>query len=106
MLGKQELVAKGHFDDIDMAMMIHTASASVAKARSAIAESSNGALIKQVRFIGRAAHAGSAPQLGVNALNAAMLAMNAIARPIVRPFGKKTPSAFIRSSPRAAMRSA
>jgi len=79
MLGKQELVAKGHFDDIDMAMMIHTASASVAKARSAIAESSNGALIKQVRFIGRAAHAGSAPQLGVNALNAAMLAMNAIA---------------------------
>ncbi|HUC72405.1 MAG TPA: amidohydrolase [Stellaceae bacterium] len=79
MLGKQELVAKGHFDDVDMAMMIHTGSASAGKARSAIAESSNGALVKQIRFVGRAAHAGGAPQLGVNALNAAMIAMNAIA---------------------------
>ena len=26
LLGKPELVAKGHFDDIDMAMMIHLAS--------------------------------------------------------------------------------
>ncbi len=79
MLGKQELVAKGHFDDIDMAMMIHTGSASAGKARSAIADSSNGALVKQVRFLGRAAHAGGAPQLGINALSAAMIAMNAIA---------------------------
>ena len=36
-------------------------------------------MVKQIRFIGRAAHAGGAPQLGVNALNAAMIAMNAIA---------------------------
>ena len=79
MLGKQELVAKGHFDDIDMAMMIHTGSASAGKARSAIADSSNGALVKQIRFVGRAAHAGGAPQLGINALNAAVIAMNAIA---------------------------
>jgi amidohydrolase len=79
MLGKQELVAKGHFDDIDMAMMIHTGSASTGQVRSAIADSSNGAVIKQVRFIGRAAHAGGAPQRGINALNAAMIAMNAIA---------------------------
>ncbi len=78
MLGKQELVAKGHFDDVDMAMMIHTGSASAGKARSAIADSSNGALVKQIRFVGRAAHAGGAPQLGINALNAAMIAMNAI----------------------------
>jgi amidohydrolase len=79
MLGKQELVAKGHFDDVDMAMMIHTGAAGSGKARSAIADSSNGALVKQIRFVGRAAHAGGAPQLGINALNAAMLAMNAIA---------------------------
>ena len=78
MLGKPELVAKGHFDDIDMAMMIHTGSRDAAEARSFIAESSNGALVKQIRFIGRAAHAGSLPQLGINALNAAMIAMNAI----------------------------
>jgi amidohydrolase len=79
MLGKQELVAKNHFDDIDMAMMIHTGSASAGKVRSAIAQSSNGAVVKQIRFLGRAAHAGGAPQLGVNALNAAMIALNAIA---------------------------
>jgi amidohydrolase len=79
MLGKPELVAKGHFDDVDMAMMIHTGSSSAGKTRSAIAQSSNGAFVKQIRFVGRAAHAGGAPQLGVNALNAAMIAMNAIA---------------------------
>jgi amidohydrolase len=79
MLGKPELVAKGHFDDIDLAMMIHTGSRDGAKTRAVLAESSNGALVKRIRFIGRAAHAGSLPQLGVNALNAAMIAMNAIA---------------------------
>ena len=79
MLGKPELVAKGHFDDVDMAMMIHTGSHGGSKTRAMLAESSNGALVKQIRFIGRAAHAGSLPQLGVNALNAAMIAMTAIA---------------------------
>ena len=79
MLGKPELIAKGHFDDIDMAIMIHTGSRDGAKTRGFLAQSSNGALIKQIRFLGRAAHAGSLPQLGVNALNAAMIAMNAIA---------------------------
>jgi amidohydrolase len=79
MLGKPELVAKGHFDDIDMAMMIHTGSRGGAGTRAFLAESSNGALVKRIRFLGKAAHAGSLPQLGVNALNAAMIAMNAIA---------------------------
>src|SRR5215472_16475051 len=79
MLGKPELVAKGHFDDVDMAMMIHTGSRGAAGARAFLAESSNGALIKRIRFLGKAAHAGSLPQLGVNALSAAMIAMNAIA---------------------------
>ena len=78
MLGKQELVAKGHFDDVDMAMMIHTGSGAAGKTRSAVAQSSNGAVVKQIRFIGRAAHAGGAPQLGINALSAAMIALNAI----------------------------
>jgi amidohydrolase len=79
MLGKPELVAKGYFDDVDMAMMIHTGANGAGKGRSAIALSSNGAVVKQIRFIGRAAHAGGAPQLGINALSAAMIAMNAIA---------------------------
>jgi metal-dependent amidase/aminoacylase/carboxypeptidase family protein len=79
MLGKPELVGKGHFDDVDMSMMIHTGSRDAAKTRAFLAQSSNGALVKQIRFIGRAAHAGSLPQLGINALSAAMIAMNAIA---------------------------
>ncbi|HEU0157216.1 MAG TPA: amidohydrolase [Stellaceae bacterium] len=79
MLGKPELVAKGHFDDIDMAMMIHTGALDAGGPRATIARSSNGALVKQIRFVGRAAHAGGAPQRGVNALNAAMLSMQAIA---------------------------
>ena len=77
MLGKPELVAKGHFDDVDMAMMIHTGAQDGEKPRSAIARSSNGAVVKQIRFLGRAAHAGGAPQRGINALNAAMIALNA-----------------------------
>jgi amidohydrolase len=78
LLGKPELVAKGHFDDIDMAMMIHAGSHDQMSKRSYIADSSNGALVKQIRFMGRASHAGGAPQLGINALSAAMLALNAI----------------------------
>jgi len=78
MLGKPELVAKGHFDDVDMAMMIHTGSHGAGTTRAFLAQSSNGALVKQIRFLGKAAHAGSLPQLGINALNAAMIAMNAI----------------------------
>src|SRR5579862_8424905 len=78
LLGKPELVAKGHWDDIDMAMMIHAGSHDQMQKRSYIADSSNGALVKQIRFIGRASHAGGAPQLGINALSAAQIALNAI----------------------------
>jgi amidohydrolase len=78
LLGKPELVAKGHFDDIDMAMMIHVGSHDQMTKRSYIADSSNGALVKQIRFLGRASHAGGAPQRGINALSAAQIALNAI----------------------------
>lgn len=78
LLGKPELVAKGHFDDIDMAMMIHLASHDEKRTRSFLVDSSNGALIKQIRFTGRASHAGGAPQRGINALSAAQIALNAI----------------------------
>jgi amidohydrolase len=78
LLGKPELVAKGHFDDIDMAMMVHVGSHDQMAKRCYVADSSNGALVKQIRFLGRASHAGGAPQLGINALSAAMIALNAI----------------------------
>ncbi|HXP03856.1 MAG TPA: hypothetical protein VN808_07030, partial [Stellaceae bacterium] len=67
LLGKPELLARGHWDDIDMAMMIHAGSHDQMTKRSYIADSSNGALVKQIRFMGRASHAGGAPQLGINA---------------------------------------
>ena len=75
--GKGELIGLGHFDDIDLAMMIHTKNGEGAPAM--MADTSNGAVIKKMRFLGRAAHAGSKPQMGINALNAATLAMTAIA---------------------------
>jgi amidohydrolase len=78
LLGKPELVAKGHFDDIDMAMMIHLASHDDQRTRSFMVDSSNGAVIKQIRFLGRASHAGGSPQRGINALSAAQIALNAI----------------------------
>lgn len=74
--GKAELIRLGHFDDVDLAMMFHTKTDTLA---SHVARSSNGAVIKKVCFIGKAAHAGGSPQKGVNALNAASLAMTAIA---------------------------
>ena len=40
--------------------------------------SSNGFLAKNIKFIGKASHAGASPQLGINALYAAQLALSAI----------------------------
>ncbi len=77
LLGKPELVAKKHFDDVDLAMMIHIDSS--AGERSFLCDSSNGAVVKQIQFRGRTAHAGTVPQLGINALSAANLALHAIA---------------------------
>jgi len=57
-------------------MMFHTKTDSQV---SHMADSSNGSVIKKIRFIGKAAHAGSQPQRGINALNAANLALAAIA---------------------------
>jgi metal-dependent amidase/aminoacylase/carboxypeptidase family protein len=74
--GKPELVALGHFDDVDMAMMIHTSGSTEAKAQ--VSASSNGCVVKLIRYLGRAAHAGVAPHKGVNALSAAMIGLEAI----------------------------
>jgi amidohydrolase len=76
-VGKAELIRIGAFDDVDMAMIVHTSSAEH-EGRFGIAQSNNGAIIKQIQFLGRAAHAGGAPHRGVNALRAAMLALAAI----------------------------
>jgi amidohydrolase len=67
--GKPELLQLGCFDDIDMAIMIHSSSPDHADGSMGVAASSNGFLAKSIRFIGRAAHAGGAPEKGINALN-------------------------------------
>lgn len=74
--GKQELIKKGYFDDVDMAMMFH--SLDMGDKDALIGPVSNGFIGKEVQFIGRESHAGSAPEEGINALNAAMLAINNI----------------------------
>ena len=75
--GKQELIRLGHFDDVDIAMMCHTAS-DMGERKFAIGGTSNGHVVKYVRYIGVGAHAGSSPHRGVNALNAASFALQAI----------------------------
>jgi metal-dependent amidase/aminoacylase/carboxypeptidase family protein len=61
-----------------MAMMMHTTSQAVEEAKFAFGGTSNGHVVKYVRFIGKSAHAGAAPYDGVNALQAAMVALNAL----------------------------
>ncbi|MEC8958624.1 MAG: amidohydrolase [Chloroflexota bacterium] len=75
--GKPELVRLGEFDDIHLAMMLHTTSNPVEK-QMCISNTNNGTVAKRIQFIGRASHAGGAPHLGINALNAATMALTAI----------------------------
>ena len=76
--GKQELVQLGQFDDVDMAIMIHSTSPDVNDGLMGVAASSNGFVAKNIRFLGKASHAGGFPEQGINALNAAQLALSAI----------------------------
>ncbi|MCH8891914.1 MAG: amidohydrolase [Chloroflexi bacterium] len=75
--GKAEFVRLGEFDDVHLAMMLHTTS-NPAEKLMCISNTNNGTVAKRIQFIGRASHAGGAPHLGINALNAAMMAMTAI----------------------------
>ena len=70
--GKQELLACGHLDDVDMAMMVHQAALGE-EHQALVGGTSNGFIGKLIRFQGREAHAGGSPHEGINALNAAML---------------------------------
>lgn len=76
--GKQELIYRGYFDNIDIAMMIHSFDTKIEGKKLIVGPTANGFVGKKIRFLGKEAHAGGAPYDGVNALNAAMLAMNNI----------------------------
>ena len=75
--GKPELIRLGAFDDVDLAIMAHATGREEDRQLS-LRPSANGLVAKRARFLGRAAHAAAAPHAGVNALNAASLALQAI----------------------------
>lgn len=71
--GKQQLIYEGVFDDVDMAMMIH-AQGNEKEPKMYVKGHNLGFLAKTITFKGKAVH-GSTPFDGVNALNAAALAI-------------------------------
>ena len=75
--GKPELLRLGHLDDVDMAMMIH-ATPRPEEGKFAIPVSNNGCVVKTVRYVGKAAHAGGMPHRGINALYAAQIGLMSI----------------------------
>ena len=71
--GKQELMARGILDDVDLSLIIHTSN----KPGYGCPPGTNGCMIKQYIFKGLAAHAGASPHTGKNALYAANLGLSA-----------------------------
>ena len=71
--GKQQLIAEGVFDDVDIAMMIH-AQGDEPNASMHVRGKNLGFVAKTITYKGKAVH-GSTPFDGVNALNAAALSI-------------------------------
>jgi amidohydrolase len=74
--GKQEFIHVGELADIDISLGTHTAMD--IEEKLSVGGSGNGFVGKLVRYVGLEAHAGGAPDKGVNALNAAMLGLMGI----------------------------
>ena len=70
--GKGEFLARGYFDDVDLAFMIHASNA------FKTLRGSVGCLAKKVTYKGKSAHAGGSPWNGRNALYAATCGLNAV----------------------------
>jgi amidohydrolase len=75
--GKQELIRLGAFDDVDMAMISHSAPHEGAS-KIGIGGRGLAFVAKHIRYSGKTAHAALAPHRGVNALNAALLGLMGI----------------------------
>lgn len=71
--GKSEFLARGYFDDIDLAFMVHTTVADYS-----VRAGSVGCLAKKITYKGKASHAGGSPWNGNNALYAANCGLNAV----------------------------
>lgn len=76
--GKQEFLYRGYFDDVDLAFMVHVGTDYGSGALFRKYKGYNGVIRKKIVIRGKAAHAGDCPHLGINALNAAALAIQAV----------------------------
>lgn len=76
--GKQEMIKMNTFNDIDLVLSAHAMPPGT-RYLSEVNSSLNGFLGKKITFKGVSAHAGLNPCDGINALNAANVALNAIA---------------------------
>jgi len=70
--GKQEFIRLGKMNSVDMTIKHHTRSGKRER-KIWIGATNNGFVGKAIRYKGKEAHAGGAPDKGINALNAAML---------------------------------
>jgi amidohydrolase len=76
--GKQEMIYIGAMDDIDISMLTHSSSFESDDIVASVGGTGNGFVGKSIIYKGKEAHAGGAPQKGVNGLKAAMLGLTAI----------------------------
>ena len=74
--GKVEFMYRGFMDDCDIALLVHTSNSE--HKGIGVGVGNNGCLTKNINYEGVSAHAGGAPHLGVNALYAANLGLNAV----------------------------
>ena len=74
--GKVEFMYRGFMDDCDIALLVHTSNSE--HKGIGVGAGNNGCLTKNINYEGVSAHAGGAPHLGVNALYAANLGLNAV----------------------------
>jgi amidohydrolase len=79
--GKEFMLRRGAFDDVDLAMMVHPADRDLQTMHTIAVQRAH------VTYHGQAAHAAAAPEKGRNALDAAVLGYNAVAalRQHIRP---------------------
>ena len=76
--GKPEFIRLGYLDDVDILLMQHSANYEGEQKRAYAGGETIGFLGKLVHYIGKEAHAGGAPHLGINALNAAQIGLMAV----------------------------
>jgi len=75
--GKQEFIRLGVLDGVDMVLMFHLKEMDPIK-KVLISATHNGVMAKFIRYRGKESHAGGAPHLGINALNAALIGLMGI----------------------------